>query len=311
MPLRASPKVNGIWPMAMIGKRPGMIAGVDVGGCRQCRPAPCRSGQERLAELLGGKDGDFDRSRVESLAMSSAHALAAPVRGLRRRDPKRESRGRPPFRQRTAGPSPRPKMKCESAGRARRRPRSGEEGVAGCGPSRHVSPRGREKIHGCLDHLARRWRRSSRRADVLLAAAAASGLVQQQQQRQRAPATVPRCFGRPNCARGWRCERRAEVRAIGLLARVDGGIAPKEIKRLLTNSKSATVADGADRPGAGETPDKPGRSPRPFRRQARSRRISDEPSALSQANQALIKNGLAGEAIADEPRQTQDWRNPE
>src|ERR1700757_2328878 len=49
-------------------------------------------------------------------------------------------------------------------------------------------------------------------------------------------------------------QRRAKV-TIGLLARINGGVTPEEIQRLLANPKGATIADGADRAGAGETLD--------------------------------------------------------
>src|SRR6185437_2285151 len=46
-------------------------------------------------------------------------------------------------------------------------------------------------------------------------------------------------------------QRRGEV-AIGLLARIDGGVAPKRIERLLADPDGAAIADGADGAGAGE-----------------------------------------------------------
>src|SRR4029077_9027765 len=98
-------------------------------------------------------------------------------------------------------------------------------------------------------------------------------------------------------------ERRAEV-TIGLLARVNGGIAAKEIERLLTNSEGAAVADGADGPGACEPRDN-----------AVKRRIhfgggrdlvADQTAFGAVTGQsALVKNGLARNAIAGEPRQAQ------
>src|ERR1700728_4932928 len=46
-------------------------------------------------------------------------------------------------------------------------------------------------------------------------------------------------------------QRRTEV-TIGLLARVNGGVAPKQIQGFLADSDGAPVADGADRASACE-----------------------------------------------------------
>src|SRR5271170_2976759 len=98
-------------------------------------------------------------------------------------------------------------------------------------------------------------------------------------------------------------ERRAEV-TIGLLARVNGGIAAKEIKRLLANPEGAAVADGANGAGAGQPRDNA--LDRRIHFGGRRDLVADQAAVGAIAGQsALIKNGLTRDAIAGEPRQAQ------
>ena len=91
---------------------------------------------------------------------------------------------------------------------------------------------------------------------------------------------------------------------IGLLARVNGGIAAKEIKRLLANPEGAAVADGANGAGAGQPRDNA--LDRRIHFGGRRDLVADQAAVGAIAGQsALIKNGLTRNAIAGEPRQAQ------
>src|SRR6202453_1351288 len=98
-------------------------------------------------------------------------------------------------------------------------------------------------------------------------------------------------------------QRRTEV-TIGLLARVDGGVAAKEIQRFLTNPDGAPFADGADRARAGEPLDDA--VDRGVHLAGRRDLVANEaPLRAITLQSALVEDGLSRHAIADEAGQAQ------
>src|ERR1700678_1170246 len=98
-------------------------------------------------------------------------------------------------------------------------------------------------------------------------------------------------------------QRRTEV-TIGLLARVDGGVASKQIQRFLANPDGAPVADGADRASACEPLDDA--VDRGVHLAGGRDLVADQAPLWTVAVQsALVEDGLSRHAIADEAVQAQ------
>src|SRR5262249_30041465 len=98
-------------------------------------------------------------------------------------------------------------------------------------------------------------------------------------------------------------QRRAEV-TIGLLARVNRGVAPEKVERLLAHSEGAAIADRADGARACEAFDDAVDCG--VHLAGRRDLITNEAPFLAVTLQpALIEDGLSRHAIADEARQAQ------
>src|SRR5579864_4038635 len=218
---------------------------------------------------------------LDSLAMSSAHSLvdlASGCAGGIQSDSLR-STSLSAARAGMAAPAARPSVSKRGAARNRRkamrRPRIGPRPVNfGMSPPRY------HHSYGLPDHLA------------------GAGASRQARRPVSGP-SVPRV----PVALEIGDQRRREV-AIGLLARVNGGVAPKRIERLLADPDGAAVADGADGPSAGEPVD-----------DAVDRGVhfgwwrdlvADQPAFGAVAIEAaLVEDGLPRDAVADEARQAQ------
>src|SRR5262245_63202406 len=91
--------------------------------------------------------------------------------------------------------------------------------------------------------------------------------------------------------------------AVRLLFRVEGQVASEEVEWLLSDAELTAVADGADNSRAGEILDD--LRERGVHSIGGSDLIADEPAFETAAiDPAAVHDGLAGEAVADETRES-------
>src|SRR5262245_50330791 len=92
--------------------------------------------------------------------------------------------------------------------------------------------------------------------------------------------------------------------AVRLLFRVEGHVAPHEVQCHLSNAELTTVTDGTANPRAGEILD--GLHKSGGHSICRSDLVADEPAFETAAiDPAAAHDGLVGEAVAEEARQSQ------
>src|SRR5262245_15751918 len=92
--------------------------------------------------------------------------------------------------------------------------------------------------------------------------------------------------------------------AVGLLARIDRGVAAEEVERFQADAERAAVADGADRPGIGKAGDDT--LDRGVHRRGGGELVDDEAAFRAVTGKPpLVLDRLTGNAVAGEARQPQ------